>query len=231
MTKTAKAFAPGAISSFFEIHDTLNGKPITDLKKLGATGGGFGLDKGVQTKVTVKEAKENSIDVTINNQSIHAKTTKQVVETLLSQTTKKYAVSVEHNIDVPIGMGFGTSAGGALTTGLALSQAIELPLTYNEIGQIAHVSEIQCITGLGTVSSLTYGGGLILVTEPGAPGICKIDRIPITPDYVIVVGFYPTQIPKKSIFSSPEKKQEINRYGKKTLEAILSRTQFRELFR
>ena len=222
MTKTAKAFAPGAISSFFEIHDTLNGKPITDLIKLGATGGGFGLDKGVQTKVTVKEAKENSIDVTINNQPLHAKTTKQVVETLLSKTTKKYAVSIEHNIDVPIGMGFGTSAGGALTTGLALSQAIDLPLTYNEIGQIAHASEIQCITGLGTVSSLTYGGGLILVTEPGAPGICKIDRIPITPDYVIVVGFYPTHIPKKSIFSSTEKKQEINRYGKKTLEAILA---------
>ncbi len=222
MSKTAKAFAPGAISSFFEIHDTQNGEPITDLAKLGAIGGGFGLEKGVRTKITAKEAKENSLAVTINNQPIHAKTTKQVVETLLNQTNKKYAVTVDHEIEVPIGMGFGTSAGGALTTGLALCEAIDLPLTYNQIGQVAHISEIQCLTGLGTVSSLTNGGGLILVTEPGAPGICKIDRIPITPDYTIIVGFYPSHIPKKSILSSPEKKQEINHYGKLTLEAILA---------
>ena len=53
-------------------------------------------------------------------------------------------------------MGFGTSAGGALTTGLALKEAIKLPLTYNQIGQVAHAAEIQCLTGLGTVSSLNF---------------------------------------------------------------------------
>ena len=223
MKLTAKAFAPGAISSFFEIHDTQNGKPIVDLEKVGAVGGGFGLKKGSTTTVTAEEAEKNSLNVFINSMPVlDAKTTRHVIDTLLSKTIKKYVVSVEHQIEVPIGMGFGTSAGGALTTGLALSQAIELPLTYNQIGQIAHISEIQCLTGLGTVSSLTLSGGLVLVTEPGAPGICKIDRIPITPDYVIVIGFYPTQIPKKSVLSSPEKKQEINRYGKKTLEAILA---------
>jgi pantoate kinase len=222
VTKTAKAFAPGAISSFFEIHDIENGQPITDLIKLGATGGGFGLEKGTNTTVTVKEAKENTLNVTINNQPIRAKTTQHVVETLLNHVNKKYAVSVDHKIEVPIGMGFGTSAGGALTTGLALKDALSLPLTYNQIGQVAHVAEIQCLTGLGTVSSLNFGGGLILVTKPGAPGICQTDRIPISPDYVIVMGYYPSIIPKKSVLSSPERKQEINRYGKKTLEAILS---------
>ena len=220
--KSAKAFAPGAISSFFAIHDTENGAPIPDLERVGAFGGGFGLDKGSYTKVTAQEAKENQISILINNQPSQAKTTRQVIETLLKKTNKKYHLTVEHQIQVPIGMGFGTSAGGALTTGLALCEAIGLPLTYNEIGRIAHISEIQCLTGLGTVSSLTFGGGLILVTEAGAPGICKIDRIPISPDYMIVVGYYPTQIPKKSILTSPEKKQEINRYGKKTLEAILA---------
>jgi pantoate kinase len=220
--KSAKAFAPGAISSFFEIHDTQNGKPITDLEKFGAIGGGFGLDKGVHTKVIVQEAQKTSINITINNQPSQAKTTRQVMETLLTKTNTKYDVIVEHLIEVPIGMGFGTSAGGALTAGLALRDAISLPLTYNQIGQVAHVAEIQCQTGLGTVSSLNFGGGLILVVKPGAPGICQIDRIPITPDYMIVVGFFQSHIPKKSVLSSPEKKQEINRYGRKTLEAILA---------
>ena len=65
--KTAKAFAPAAISSFFEIHDTEADKPIVDLEKVGARGGGFGLQKGVYTKVTVNEAYYNNISVFINS--------------------------------------------------------------------------------------------------------------------------------------------------------------------
>ena len=220
---SAKAFAPGAISSFFEIHNTTaDGTPITDLEQVGARGGGFGLQSGVHTKVTVEKAAVNSVQVIINSQpTIEAKTTENVIQTLLNQTDKKYVVKVEHQVDVPIGMGFGTSAGGALTAGLALKEALALPLTGNQIGKIAHVSEIQCQTGLGTVSSLTVGGGLILVTEPGAPGICQIDRIPISPDYVVVAGFYNTKIPK-TVLSSPERKVQINRYGKKALQQILA---------
>jgi pantoate kinase len=220
---TAKAFAPGAISSFFEIHDTAaDGATITDLERVGARGGGFGLQRGVHTKVTAEEATVNNIQVFINlHPTAEAKTTENVIQTLLNQTGKNYRVTVEHQIDVPIGMGFGTSAGGALTAGLALREALALPLTYNQIGKIAHISEIQCQTGLGTVSALTVGGGLMLVTEPGAPGICQIDRIPISSDYVIVAGFYTSKLPK-AILSSRERKVRINRYGKKTLKQILA---------
>ncbi|MCW4028955.1 MAG: hypothetical protein NWE92_04835 [Candidatus Bathyarchaeota archaeon] len=222
MSKTASAFAPGAISSFFEIHDAENGVPLTALERMGAIGGGFGLDRGVHTQVTVEEAPQNSIDVSINSVPVpEAKTTKAMINALLSQTNKKFAVKVEHKIEVPIGTGFGTSAGGALTAGIALCAAIDLPLTYNQIGRIAHTVEIQCQTGLGTVSSLTFGGGCILVVSPGAPGICQIDRIPISPDYKIVAGFFKTKIPK-TILASPEKKREINGYGKQTLASVLA---------
>jgi pantoate kinase len=220
--KTANAFAPAAISSFFQIYDTENGAKITDLEKLGAIGGGFGLEKGVKTQVTAKKALENSINVFINSKlEPQAKTTKAVVERLLSKTQEKYALTVKHQIEVPIGMGFGTSAGGALTAGLALKEALDLPLTYNDIGKISHVSEIECQTGLGTVSSLTFTGGCVLVVEPGAPGICQLDRIPLTSDYVIVAGYYQEKI-SKTLLASPEKKRLINSYGKKALDAILA---------
>ena len=49
-SQNSQAFAPAAISSFFEIHDTQNNKPIIDLEKIGAIGGGFGLKKGVYNK-------------------------------------------------------------------------------------------------------------------------------------------------------------------------------------
>jgi pantoate kinase len=172
--------------------------------------------------VTAKKALENSIEVFINSKpEPHAKTTKAVVERLLAKTREKYTLTIKHQIEVPIGMGFGTSAGGALTAGLALKEALDLPLTYNDIGKIAHVSEIECQTGLGTVSSLTFSGGCVLVVEPGAPGICQLDRIPLKSDYVIVAGYYQEKI-SKTLLASPEKKRLINSYGKKALDAILA---------
>ncbi len=123
---------------------------------------------------------------------------------------------------MPIGTGFGTSAGGALTAGLALKDALDLPLTYNQIGKIAHVSEIKCQTGLGTVSSLTFSGGCVLVVEPGAPGICQIDRIPLRSRLHGRSRLFQIKYPQENHPFVPEKKQEINRYGEKTLEAILS---------
>ena len=221
MKKTAQAFAPAAISSFFEIHDTEDNKPIIDLEKVGARGGGFGLQKGVLTQVTVEEAKSPEITVLINGRRApEAKTTKKVIETLLSTQQKSHVTIVDHKIEVPIGTGFGTSAGGALTAGLALKEALDLPLTYNQIGKIAHVAEIQCRTGLGTVSSLTSIGGCVLVVEPGAPGICQIDRIPITPDYMVVAGYFESKIPNKTVLANAEKRQMVNHYGKETLDSI-----------
>ncbi len=223
MKKTAKAFAPAAISSFFEIHDTENDTPIVDLDRMGSIGGGFGLQKGVFTQVTVEEAKTSRITVFINGKlAPEAKTTKLTIETLLSKLPKSYFVIVNHKIDVPIGAGFGTSAGGALTAGLALKEALDLPLTYNQIGQIAHMAEIECKTGLGTVSSLTSTGGCVLVVKPGAPGICQIDRIPIHPEYVVVAGSFQSNILNKNVLTDPKKRQAINGYGKHTLEAILA---------
>ncbi len=222
--KKAKAFAPAAISSFFEICDAnAHGKSIADLERIGARGGGFGLQKGVLTEISISEvkAKTNNIKVFINSKfASEAKTTKTVLQMLLNETDKTYDIIVNHKVEVPIGAGFGTSAGGALTAALALKEALALPLTYNQIGKAAHVAEIKCQTGLGTVSSLASSGGCVLVVEPGAPGICIIDRIPLTPNYVIVAGVFGT-MPKRQILSSFEKRREINIWGKKTLEAIL----------
>ena len=223
MKKTAHAYAPSAISSFFEICDTQpNGKPIADLTKVGARGGGFGLQKGVSTQVTATEATKNNVQVFINGKPAPtAETTKTVVKTLLNNLQETYDVVIQHKVEVPIGAGFGTSAGGALTAGLALKEALSLPLTRNQIGRIAHIAEIQCQTGLGTVSALAQMGGCVLVVEPGAPGTCVIDSIPLRPDFVIVAGVF-APIPKKEVFSSLVKRDEINRCGRKTLLKILA---------
>jgi pantoate kinase len=220
--QTVWAFAPAGISSFFEICDrTADDKPITDLEHVGSRGGGFGLQKGVLTTVSVSKAKTTSIRVYINGKlAPEAETTRTALRMLLAKADGAYDIVAKHKVEVPIGAGFGTSAGGALTAGLALSKALKLPLTFNQVGRIAHVAEVKCKTGLGTVGALMIGG-CVLTVEPGAPGISVIDRIPISPGYVVVAGvFGPT--PTKQVLSSAERRREVNRYGRKTLEAILA---------
>lgn len=219
---TAKAFSPGGISSFFEICDrTPDGAPITNLERVGARGGGFGIQKGVLTEVSLSEAKKNHVEVWINGKTAHeARTTRTVAETLLGKTSGTYDVSIRHAVNVPVGAGFGSSAAGAITVGLALSEALGLNMTYNQIGRIAHVSEIKCGTGLGTVGPLMLGGCLLTI-EAGGPGIAVIDRIPLREDYVIVAGVY-GPIPTKQVLSSPEKRIQVNKWGARTLQDILS---------
>jgi len=220
--KTSKTFSPAGISSFFEICDRRpHGKPISNLERVGARGGGFGIQKGVTTEVHVSEAKFNNIHVSINGRDApEAETTKTVVQMFLGKVSESYDVVVKHDIEVPIGAGFGSSAAGALTTSLALSKALGLSLTFNQIGRIAHVAEIKCKTGLGTVGPLMLGG-CIITLEPGAPGIAIIDRIPISTDYVIVAGVF-GPIPTKEVLSSSEKRLAVNKWGKETLQKILA---------
>ena len=220
--KRAKAFSPSGISSFFEICDTTpDESPILDLEKVGARGGGFGIQKGVATEVHISEAEASTIHVFINEKDApEAETTKTVAQMLLEKTCKTHEVVIRHKVEVPIGAGFGSSAAGALSTALALSKALGLNLTYNQLGKIAHVAEVKCKTGLGTVGPLMLGG-CVLTIEPGAPGIAVIDRIPISTDYTIVAGvFGPT--PTKEMLSSHEKRLAVNKWGGKTLEKILS---------
>jgi pantoate kinase len=220
--KSSKAFSPAGISSFFEICDTLpDGSSILDLERVGARGGGFGIQKGVTTEVSVEENSVNSINVFINGKSApEAETTKAVAEMLLKKVDTSYKVVIKHKVDVPIGAGFGSSAAGALTAALALSKALGLNLTYNQLGRIAHVTEVKCKTGLGTVGPLMLGG-CIITLEPGAPGIAIIDRIPITTDYAVVAGVF-GPILTREVLSSKEKRLAVNKWGRKTLEKILS---------
>lgn len=221
--RKASAFSPAGISSFFQICDTYpNGKAITEPEKIGARGGGFGLKKGVLTEATVTEAKENNARILINGKlAPEAQTTRSVVDMLLEMAGKPYNVKIEHKVEVPIGAGFGASAGGALTTGLALSAALGLNLTLRELGRIAHVAEVKCKTGLGTVTGILYGGGCVLVLEPGAPSFGSFDSIPVPRDYYIVAGVFEPRLTSEFL-SSTKNREIINKTGKKTLERILA---------
>ena len=219
------AFSPSGISSFFEVcTKEKDGTNISNPLKIGSRGGGFALKKGVTTKISIKKKRqnENNVEILINGREApEAKTTKTIINLLLKNIRKKYDIIVQHTVDVPVGAGFGTSAAGALSCGLALSDALNLPLTYNQIAQAAHIADIECQTGLGTVEGLTIGG-LVLIVESGALGYGLIDRILIRSDLQVVAGVFKS-VKKSSILLSEEKINIINTIAKKTMSNILKK--------
>ena len=222
MPKRVRAFSPAGITSFFEVCDrTPDGKLISDPVLVGARGGGFSPDRGVSTEVIVVEAEECLIQVFINGKLCpEAETTKSVVEMLTAKVSETYAITVNHQVDVPIGAGFGSSAAGALGASLALSKALGINLTFNQLARVAHVAEVKSKTGLGTVGPLLFGG-CGLTVEPGAAGIAVLDRVPVSPDFRIVAGTF-RPYPTKDMLSSQEKMKKVNVWGRKTLKKILA---------
>ncbi len=216
----AKAFSPGGISSFFEICDLEeDGSPIKAPERVGSRGGGFAIAEGITTEVKVQPSKETNIKVYINDQLAEAKTTEAMLRLLLKPLKEGYLIEVQHSVIPPIGAGFGTSAAGAYSCGLAFSHALGLNLTQNQIGKMAHVADVVCHTGLGTVEGLMTGG-LVLIVKGGAPGIGLVDRIPVPLGLRIVAGSFKS-IEKGSIILSPEWRQTVNRLGQETMKRIL----------
>jgi pantoate kinase len=221
--RRAKAYSPAGISSIFEIIDReKDGTPISNPLRIGARGGGFVIAKGVKTEARVEKNRKDKITVHLNGQlSREAKTTETVVRMILNEADVHAKVSVYHSIDPPMGCGYGTSAAGALSAAFALCEALDLDMTYNQIGQVTHVSEVRCRTGLGTVGPLMVGGHVI-TTCGGAPGFNVIDRIPVDEDYRIVTGWF-GPILTRTVLSNQIYRSRITSHGRRAIEDILKK--------
>lgn len=213
-------YVPSAISSFFEVCDRdEQGRKIADPARVGSRGGGLKIAKGTHTRAHSLEGGRDR--VTINGVEVDAKTTKRVIERLRA-TYGFGPVHVEHRVEVPVGAGFGTSGAGALATALALSDLFGLKLTLAQAARIAHIAEVECVTGLGTVTALAQGGGAIrLVTEPGAYGIGQVDTILDDYEAYMVVCAHFGPIEKSTVLLNEERVRLVNRYGRETLKRIL----------
>jgi pantoate kinase len=170
--KTATAFSPCNITGFFRIYDH-----IGDLLRVGSTGAGVALSLGVRTRVTVKKARKTHVLATFNGQTLPwTSVSSHVAMKYLDLDRNPWLVNIAHQTQLPVGCGYGTSGAGALSLSLALNETMGSPLGTLEAAQLAHVSEIMCGTGLGTVSSV-FCGGFNLRTLAGAPGIGQVKRI------------------------------------------------------
>ena len=212
--REASAFAPGHITGFFQICDGAD-----DPLMKGSRGAGFSIDRGVHTRVLVEPADRDAVTVIMNGVvTKEAVVSENVVRRMLSKAEEASRVEVNHTIQTPIGAGFGSSGGGAITIALALNEALGLGLSYVEAARVAHVAEIECKTGLGSVFAATEGGFGVLY-RPGAPGIgeaLKYDRS----DELAAVYMHFGPISTSEALSDPVLRRRINDRGGRFVDEI-----------
>ena len=191
-------FVPGHITGFFTVEDH-----EISLKK-GSCGVGFLLSKGVKT--TISEADELTVDVNQGDST--------VIDEVLKIFEIDACFKINQDIQLPIGAGFGTSAASALSLAIAINEFLDLGYSNELCGQIAHMAEVNLGGGLGDVIAQT-GNGLVLRTDPGAPGIGEIKSF--NHDVFIAWKTF-GGIETSSIIQDSHHKQVISDVGLKYLE-------------
>lgn len=210
------AFAPAAITNFFEINYNSSPHPI------GATGGGYILSKGTQSQATFAPGDKTEILTTVNgDKTYNARTTRRAVELLLGANGKSGKLRLAQKVETPIGSGFGASAASSVSGVYAAAAAAGISMPRRDLALFAHRAEIIEQTGLGTVSVVfdTIGAGAI--TVPGVPGEAKFVTVPVPKDTKIVTAFI-APYDKKDALSSKRVSERINELGGEALRGFLA---------
>ena len=188
----ATAFCPAHITGFFKAE--LDKK---DSKQSGSLGAGFSIQKGVKTTVKIRDKTIHDISNFVIRVNGFESGDMQVSELVLGKfATKGKFIDVIHEINVPVGYGFGCSAAVALSLAITLNDALDSKLTKIQVAQIAHDVEIECKTGLGDVLA-SYHGGFEIRVKSGAPGIGQIKKINSKEKHdVVIICFNPISTKK-----------------------------------
>jgi pantoate kinase len=228
---TAKAYCPGHITGFLAKASDLRCSKNEDSRDkksylcMGSTGAGLAIGIGLSSAVKVFEKDSYSrttYDVYINgsNRNFNIEVTKSVVEEYIRLLHEKsYHIRIEHETSVPIGYGLSSSGAAALSLSYALNDALKVGLSLEQAAQIAHCSEIECRTGLGSVLA-QYVGGFELRSELGAPGVGMAYRIPYPSsrrDLKIIILCLSPMSTKKFL---SRRAAWLNGFGEKMLERL-----------
>jgi len=206
-----EAFVPGHITGFFEVLE--NEDPL----KAGSRGAGVVIGKGVTTKVKVTGKDSNSI--LVNGDLCECPVTGTVLQEI-SRISGETGFEVRHELEIPMKYGFGTSGAGALGTALALSEALDLKLTPDQCGEVAHGAEVINKTGMGDVIA-QLKGGIVIRTSSGAPGTGIAERI--SSQKKVVAFLVGDEMETGSVLEDREKMKRINHTGRRCIEEMVKK--------
>ncbi len=181
----SKAYSPGHITGFFSTQDQSDARLNFNFQ--GSLGAGFSIDRGIASTVRVFQSSNKNYEIKLNGFSdCELKVSKYVTEYYLRLIQKPVLITVDHESNLPIGYGLGSSGSAALSLSYALNDALSTNLSKIQAAQVAHQADIVCNTGRGTVVS-EYVGGLELRVSIGGPGVCQIEKTELTSQWFAVI--------------------------------------------
>lgn len=227
----AKSYSPGHITGFFA---TENPDSNTTPLHRGSLGAGFSIDKGIYTTVKIFNSSNKNFDIKLNGiTSLDLKVSRYVIEYYLNFINHPVFVSVEHESEIPIGYGLGSSGSAALSLSYALNDVLGTNFTRIQSAQIAHAADIECKTGLGTVIS-EYMGGFELRFGIGGPGVGKVIKKYMTSDWAAVILCL-VPINTNSLLgntcTTERKKRQLNILGKKMINELIQNSNVTEFLK
>jgi pantoate kinase len=156
------AYSPGSVTGFFVPH--FGPSPSSTYSR----GFAINLDTGVTTSVRPSPTHQ----VHLNGRPVALRPVRLVVDELAPEP-----VALHLETSLPIGSGFGVSAGGALGAAFAIDRRFGLGRSREELGMIAHGAEIRCRTGVGDVASQLCGGIVFRHCRSGPFDCVRLDQI------------------------------------------------------
>ncbi len=219
MASKSTAFCPGHITAFFEIIDD------PDILKRGSRGVGLCLSKGVVSTVEVSDSADQEVSVYVEHRLVENTVTELAVRKWLG--SRKLEVTVDTLNELPVSQGFGMSGAGALGAVTALADATESGQTTEDLVRIAHIAEVESLTGLGDVYPQATGG-LVVRESPGAPPYGKVKKTEIEQDVVLcILG---GDLDTREILQDRRAVERINRSGRERVDSFISNPDFERLF-
>jgi len=127
-------------------------------------------------------------------------------------------ISVDTILELPEKNGWGMSGAGALSSVLALKDALNLPLSFYQTSAFAHIAEVNCSTGLGDVVAQCTGG-VPIRKQPGFPPHGFVDSIPVPPTEIVCLSLSePLSTP--DILKDPVSRERITATGRNAMDGI-----------
>ncbi len=219
MVSQGEAFCPGHVTAFFEVVDD------PDPRRKGSRGAGLSLSLGVKTVARVREAPRPSLEVFVNGKREKAEVTECAASKILHGGS--FEAKLLTDCPLPVSQGFGVSSGAALSTTLALDDALGLGLARDDLVAMAHEAEVECGTGLGDVVPASLGG-MDLRLEPGAPGHAVVRKFDVRKDLLLAV--LGPEIATRSVLRDPAKVATINRVGGRCVREFAEDPTFERVF-
>lgn len=209
------ARAPAHVTAFFAP------RRREEPARTGATGAGLALDDGVRVRVRPRGADDGSEPhrVTLNGTETAIPAVTGVLQRVDAPPTR-----VMIDAAVPVGAGFGVSAGAALGTALAASEAYEIARTTDELVAVAHAAEVEAGTGLGDAVAVARGGVPVRLAA-GDPFHGRVDALPARPR-IEYVSFGELSTPEVLAGDT----SRVTAAGERALKRLRSTPSIRELF-